>query len=121
MAMLLGAEDVAGAADLQVGQRDLEARAKLRRVEDRLQPLPGYLRKLAALAVEQVRVRAASGAADPAAQLVELRQSKGVGAIDDDRVGIRDVEAGLDDRRAHKHVVIAAGEGEHDLLELALG
>ena len=39
VAVLLRAEDVAGAADLEVGQRDLEAGAQLGRVEDRLQPL----------------------------------------------------------------------------------
>ena len=37
------AEDVAGAADLEVRQRDLEAGAQLRRVEDRLQPLAGLV------------------------------------------------------------------------------
>jgi len=36
---LLAAQDVAGAADLEVGQRDLEARAQLGCVEDRLEPL----------------------------------------------------------------------------------
>ena len=39
VAGLLGAEDVARAADLEVGQRDLESGAQLRCLEDRLQPL----------------------------------------------------------------------------------
>jgi hypothetical protein len=43
VARLLAAEDVAGAADLEVGERDLEPGAQLRRVEDRLEPLPGLL------------------------------------------------------------------------------
>ena len=48
VAVLLPAEDVAGAADLEVGQRDLEPGAQLGRVEDGLQPLAGNLRQLAA-------------------------------------------------------------------------
>ena len=55
------AQDVAGAADLQVRQRDLEPGAKLGRVEDRLQALPGNFAQLAALAVQQVGVCAPRG------------------------------------------------------------
>src|SRR4051794_27731100 len=108
MAVLLGAENVAGATDLEVGQRDLETGAQLGRVEDRLQPLPSDIRQLAALAVEEVRVRATRRSADATTQLVELRQSERVRAVDDDGVGVRDVEARLDDRRAHEDVELAA-------------
>ena len=76
--------------------------------------------QLAALAVEQVRVGPTSRPADAPAELVELGQTQRVGAVDDDRVGVGDVEAGLDDRRAHEHVELAAREREHHLLELAL-
>ena len=56
VAGLLAAEDVPGAADLEVGQRDLEAGAELRRVEDRLEPLARLVAQPLAAAVEQVRV-----------------------------------------------------------------
>ena len=59
-------------------------------------------------------------AADAAAQLVQLREAELVGAIDDDRVGGRDVDAALDDRRADQHVEPLVIEVEHHLLELAL-
>jgi len=39
-------------------------------------------------------------AADAAAQLVQLREAELVGAVDDDGVGVRVVDAGLDDGRA---------------------
>ena len=58
--------------------------------------------------------------ADAAAQLVELREPEQVGAVDDERVHRRHVEAALDDRRADEHVVLAVGEVEHDPLEPAL-
>ena len=58
VAGLLAAEDVAGAADLEVGERDLEPGAQLRRVEDRLEPLARLLAHPLAAAVQQVGVGA---------------------------------------------------------------
>ncbi len=63
-------------------------------------------------------MRGALAAADAPADLVRLGQAEQVGAIDDQGVRLRDVEARLDDRRRAEHVVIAAQELEHDLLEL---
>ena len=48
--------------------------------------------------VQEIRVGAFAAAADPAAQLVQLGQPVGVGAVDDEGVRVRDVQAGLDDR-----------------------
>ena len=90
---LLAAQDVAGAADLEVGQGDLEARAELRGVEDRLEPLARLVRQPLPAAVQEVRVGAPGRAADPAAELVELGEPEGVRAVDDDRVGVGDVQA----------------------------
>ena len=90
---LLAAQDVAGAADLEVGQGDLEAGAQLGRVEDGLEPLARLVRQALATAVQQVGVGPARRAPDPAAQLVELGEAERVGAIDDDRVRVRDVES----------------------------
>ena len=59
-------------------------------------------------------------AADAAADLVELGEPERVGALDDQRVRLRDVEPRLDDRRRDEHVGVAAQEREHLLLELAL-
>jgi hypothetical protein len=59
--------------------------------------------------------------ADAAAQLVQLRQAELVGAVDDDGVGVGDVDARLDDGRAHQHVEALLVEVEHHLLQLALG
>ena len=60
-------------------------------------------------------------AADAAADLVELGEAERVGALDDQRVRLRDVEARLDDRRRDEHVGVAGEEREHRVLELALG
>ena len=44
-----------------------------------------------------------------------------VGAVDDDGVGARDVEAVLDDAGGAEHIVLAVHEGEHRALEFGLG
>ncbi len=72
------------------------------------------------LLVQQVGVGARGAAADAAAELVELRQAEAVGVVDDDRVDVGDVEAGLDDRRADEDVGAGLGEVEHDVFELVL-
>ena len=65
-------------------------------------------------------MRGACAPADASADLVGLREAEQVGAVHDQRVRLRDVEARLDDRRRAQHVVVAAQELEHDPLELAV-
>ncbi len=58
---------------------------------------------------------------DAAAQLVQLGEAEAVGAVDQDGVRARHVDAGFDDRRAHQHVEALAVEIQHHLFEFALG
>src|SRR4029077_20144505 len=92
MAVLLSAEDVPGAADLEVVHRDLEPGAELARLEHGVEAHPGLLREARLLVVEEVGVGLLGAAADAAAELVELREAERAGAVDDDRVHVRDVE-----------------------------
>ncbi len=120
MAGLLGAEQVAGAADLEVAHRDREPCAELGVVGERRQPRPRLRRQLVRVGIEEVRVREDVAAADAAADLVELAQAEHVGPLDDQRVRLRDVEARLDDRRRDEHVRVAGEERDHLLLQLVL-
>jgi hypothetical protein len=117
---LLVAEQVAGAAQLEVAHGDLEARAELGVVAQGAQALLGVLRQRGRRGVQQVGVGALARPADPPADLVELGQAEHVGALDDERVRLRDVDARLDDRRGHEDVGLAAQEAQHPLLELGL-
>ena len=47
--------------------------------------------------------------ADPAAELVQVGQAVVVGLVDEDGVGVGDVQAALDDRRRHQDVGLAGG------------
>ena len=71
--------------------------------------------------VEEVRVAALTATPDPPPQLVELREAEGVRALDDQGVGVRDVQAVLDDRRADQDVVLALPELVDGALEPLLG
>ena len=70
--------------------------------------------------VQEVRIGALAAAADAAAQLVQLAQAEAVGMVHDQRVRVRDIQAGLDDRGAYEHVDVAVPEVADDLVELLL-
>ncbi len=90
------------------------------RVVQRLQHLQPPLRLRRDLLLRrqrQQRIGAQLRAADAAAQLVELGQAEHVGAVHDQRVGVRDVEPGLHDRGRQQDVVLAVVERRHDVLD----
>ena len=99
---------------------DLEAGAQLGELLEHLQPLLRVTRHRPARRHQQVRIGPLAAAADPAADLVELREPEVIGAVDQDGVGAGDVQAGLDDGRAEEHVVLAVDEVGHHLFQLAL-
>ena len=120
VAGLLSAEQLARAADLEVAHRDREAGAELRVVGKRRQAGARLGGQLPRIGIEEVRVGRGVGAAHAPADLVELGEAEHVGALDDQRVRLRDVDPRLDDRRGDEHVGVAAQEGVHPLLELSL-
>ena len=66
---------------------------------------------------QQVGVGLGLAASDPAPQLVELGQSHGMGPVDNDGVGRRDVQTGFDDGRTHQDIDLPAPEAHHNLLQ----
>src|SRR5437899_1775604 len=71
--------------------------------------------------VEEVRVRALAPTANPTSQLVQLRQPESVRPLDDEGVGIGDVDAALDDGGANQYVELLLPEADDDVLERVLG
>ena len=106
---LARAEHLALAAQLEVDLGELEAVAV---VGQRAQP--GRL-----LGPEQQAQRLVRAAADPPAQLVQLRDPVALGVLDEHHRGVGDVDADLDHRRGDEHVGAARGERRHRLLLLA--
>src|SRR5262249_15224827 len=62
---------------------------------------------------EKIGVRLFLRPADAASKLVELGEAELIGAVHDDRVRSRNVEARLDDRRAKKDVKLMTDEFKH--------
>ena len=67
--------------------------------------------------VEQVGERALPGTSDTSSDLVGLSQPELVRTLDDQGVGCRNVDSGLDDRRGDEAVGLTAHEGQHRLLK----
>ena len=120
MAGLLGAEEIAGAADLKVAHGELEAGAELLELLDGAQAPLGVGGDRAVAGQEEVGVGLVTVAPHPAAELVELRKAEAVGVVDEDRVDRRDVDTVLDDRGREQDVGLAREEGAHVIGELAL-
>ena len=117
MAGLFVAEQIAGAADVEIMRRELEAGAERIERLQHLQPLLRLRRDRAVGGRREQRIGARLAAPDAPAQLIELRQSKHIGAPDDQRIGVGNVEAGFDDGRREQNVVAAVVEGRHFLFE----
>src|SRR6185503_5985810 len=65
------------------------------------------------IVAEKVGIGARRPASDATAQLVELRQTKRIGAVYDQRVGVRDIQARFDDRGRKQYVRLAGVESMH--------
>ncbi len=76
-----------------------------------LKPLAGDLAERRA--IDQEAGRGDVAAPDPAAQLVELGQTKTLGMLDDDDAGLRHVHADLDHGGGDEELRLAGGEGGH--------
>ena len=59
-------------------------------------------------------------AADATAQLVQLRQTKFIRPLNDDGVGVGNVDAGLDNRGADQNMMMLVVEVRHDPLQRLL-
>ena len=70
MPVLLGAEQIAAAADLHVAHGNAEARAELRVLPDRREPLFGNVGQRLARTVGEVGIRAPGGTPHAPAQLM---------------------------------------------------
>ena len=117
----LGAsQEVAGASDLKVALSDSQAGPQLSVGGDRLEALVRGLGEGLVAGVEEVRVGAFAASSHAPAQLVELGQAEGIGAVHDERVGVGDVQAGFDDGRTDQDVELVVPEVLDDGLELVL-
>ena len=117
MAGLFLAEQIAGAADIEVVRRQLESGAQRFQRLQHFQPPLGLRGDLLLRRQREQRIGAQLRAPHPSAQLIELRQPEHVGAVHDQRIGGGNIEAGLDDGGREQDIVLAVIERRHDVLD----
>ena len=110
-------EQFTGAADFQVMGGQGEAGPQVLCGGNGFQALFRIAGELASGRGQQVGIGLVVTAADPSAQLVQLRQAELVGALDDDGIGAGHVDAGLDDGRGHQDIEAAMIEVAHHLFQ----
>ena len=115
---LFRAEHVACAADFQVAHGHLEAAAERGILLDGADAFAHVGEEAGVARNEQVGVGLVLVAPDAAAKLVKVAQTEAVGAINDDGVRVRNIQAALDDRRREQHVGLAVDEGGHHFLQI---
>ncbi len=86
----------------------------------RPEPLAGVADPHQVARQHQVGVGLGLRAAHPAPQLVQVGEAEAVGAVDDDGVGVGDIEAALDDGGGEEDVGLAGDEAPHHVLQLLL-
>ena len=114
LARLLDAEDVAGAADFEIAHGDFHAAAVAAGFDEGVEPFAGESREACVFGDEEIGIGGAVPAADAAAELVEIGEAIGVGAVDEDGVGVGDVDAVFDDGGGKEDIELALFEAVED-------
>ena len=111
---LLFTKQIAGSSDFQVRGGDAESRSQFGELLNGDQPFLRVACKGAFVGDQEIREGLVASTSDAPAQLVELCEAKHVGSVDNDRVRIGHVEAGLDDGRGDQDVRFVFHEFQHD-------
>ena len=102
---LLGTQQVARAADVEILHRNVEPRPQVGELLDGPQTPPCIGRQQFVGRRQQVAIGLAIRPPHTAAQLMQIAQTVVLGIVDDDRIGVGDVDAVFDDGRRDQHVV----------------
>ena len=119
MAGLLFAYDIARAADIEILGCDGKSRPKAVEAAQNPQALLGGGRQLQPWLGREISIGAGLGAPHPAPDLVKLGQTEHIGAVNDHRVGGRNIDARFHDGRGQKHIVFAVVKGIHPFIKFA--
>src|SRR5207245_6463211 len=121
VAMLLAAEHVAGAAQLEVESRNAESGAQFAELLHGGEAFAGDVGERSVGRNEEISVGALGGTADASAQLVEFGKAEAVGAINQDGVSARNVQAVLNDSRRYEDIRFVANKFPHHAFEFFFG
>ncbi len=92
---MAGAKQVARAAHFEVAHGNGITRSQRGIISQNFQPLFAFRGGGAAFVLEQVGIGSLSAAPNTTSQLVKLSQAKGVSAVNDQGVGVGDIQTGF--------------------------
>jgi len=110
---LVFSQQVSGPTQLQVMGGDGEACAQFRACLQDFQSTLCFFADGFACGDEEVGIGPFFGAADAAAQLIELCESKSVGAVHNHRIGSRNIQSAFDDGCAQQHLNFLLNKVKH--------
>ncbi len=116
---LLGPQQVAGAAQLEVLEGEAVPGPQLGVLLEQLQTALGVGGQIGRH--DEVAEGALMRAPDAAAKLIKLGEPEVVGSVDDHRVGVGDIETVLDDGGGDQNLRVAPQEFDHRPFQLTLG
>ena len=80
----------------------------------------GHIPHREVIVIEQVGIASLSSSTHATPELVQLGEAVALGAIDNQRVGVGDIEPGFDDGRRHQNVEASLPKIHHDPLQVSL-
>ena len=118
MPALRRTQQIASAANLQIAQRQPKPRTQRAVLLHGGQPLPPLFVHMSLIRQQQVGIGLMRGTSHTPAQLVQIRQTKPVGAMNENGIGARNVEAALHNRGAEQHIAGTALKIAHNARKL---
>ena len=118
VAALGGAQNAARSADFQIAHGDAKAGTEGAVLFDRVDSFARGTDRHHLARQQEISVGFVFGATNPTAKLVKIGQTEPVGAVDDDRVRVWNIEAALDDGGANGYVDFSGDETCHHFLKL---
>ena len=115
MTALLSAEEISCAANFQIAHRNFEPASQSGVLFDSAESFPHLGQEPGMTCQQQISVGLMFVAPDSPSQLVQVTQAKPVGPVDDDRVGVGNIEA--DDGSRKEDVRLAIDESGHHFLK----
>ena len=120
MPRLLRAQQIARAANFEVAHCNLEARAELGVLADGFESLFCDFGQNLSPPERQIGVSMAARPSHAAAQLVQLGKAELIRVFNDEGVHVRNVDTGLNDRRADQNLNLSVGHCLHHVRQLLL-
>ena len=121
MSALLGAEDISGAANLQVAHGNRKTGAHLTVFFNCPQAFGRSGGEVFFLVDEQIAICPVFVTTHASTKLVKVGQSVAIGLIDKNGVRVWNIETTLDDGRCEQNIKAVRDKVDHDLLKLVFG